>query len=290
MMRTLPSVALRSVEPGAQDRRAAPATRARSPLSLRRLRLASGLVLFGYVLTHLANHALGNVSLAAMEDGLDAVTALWLNPLGLALRDGALLVHIAARAPGALREPLLPPGGSEILQLVTGLLIPPLLVSHIAGTRVAFVTEGLDKGYAQELYAFWVASPMLGAMQVAVLVVAWVHGCAGRHFWLRLKPGFARAAPGLLALAVLVPVVALLGFAQGGRAIRAWRRIPPGGRWRPARACRPARSGGAARRYPGPDAPDLRGARRGGHPGARDADPGGDQARDGPAQLSRTGG
>ncbi|MCJ2052498.1 adenylate/guanylate cyclase domain-containing protein [Methylobacterium sp. J-070] len=226
MMRTLPSVALRSVEPGAQDRRAAPATRARSPLSLRRLRLASGLVLFGYVLTHLANHALGNVSLAAMEDGLDAVTALWLNPLGLALLYGALLVHIALGLQALYANRFFRLRGSEILQVVTGLLIPPLLVSHIAGTRVAFVTEGLDKGYAQELYAFWVASPMLGAMQVAVLVVAWVHGCAGLYFWLRLKPGFARAAPGLLALAVLVPVVALLGFAQGGRAIRALAQDP----------------------------------------------------------------
>ena len=62
---------------------------ARLRLTLRRLRLASGLILFGYVLTHLLNHALGNVSLDAMEDGLDLVTAVWLNPAGLTLLYGS---------------------------------------------------------------------------------------------------------------------------------------------------------------------------------------------------------
>ena len=63
-------------------------------------------------------------------------------------------------------------------------------------------------------------------MQVAVLVVAWIHGCMGLYFWLRLKPAFGRVAPWLLALAVLVPVLALLGFAQGGRAILALAQDP----------------------------------------------------------------
>ncbi|MBY0396987.1 MAG: adenylate/guanylate cyclase domain-containing protein, partial [Thermoleophilia bacterium] len=46
-----------------------------------------------------------------------------------------------------------------------------------------------------------------------------IHGCMGLYFWLRLKPGFDRVAPWLLALAVLVPVLSLLGFAQGGRMV-----------------------------------------------------------------------
>ena len=43
----------------------------------RRLRLASGLVLFSYVVTHLVNHSLGIVSLAAMEGMLG-----WVRPYG----------------------------------------------------------------------------------------------------------------------------------------------------------------------------------------------------------------
>ncbi|MCJ2135965.1 adenylate/guanylate cyclase domain-containing protein [Methylobacterium sp. J-026] len=239
MTRTASVATLRSADGHAEGRPAAAAARAWRPLTLRRLRLASGLVLFGYVLSHLANHALGNVSLAAMEDGLDLVTALWLNPLGLTLLYGALLAHLLLGLQALYAARFFRWRASEILQLVSGLLIPPLLVSHIAGTRIAFVTEDLDKGYAQELYTFWVASPPLGLMQAAVLIVAWIHGCAGLHFWLRLRPGFGRAAPVLLALAVLVPVLALLGFVQGGRAILALAQDPA---WR-ATALQPVHVG-----------------------------------------------
>ncbi|MFX7808581.1 hypothetical protein ABTK09_20335, partial [Acinetobacter baumannii] len=50
------------------------------------------------------------------------------------------------------------------------------------------------------------------------------------YFWLRLKPFFTRAAPYLLAAAVLIPTLALLGIYQGGRSVAAdsedgeWRR------------------------------------------------------------------
>lgn len=238
-MRTASIATRQLTEDPAKARPATPAARSRSPLTLRRLRLASGLILFGYVLTHLSNHALGNISLDAMEDGLSLASALWLNPLGLTLLYGALLVHLLLGLQALYAARFFHWRPSEALQLVSGLLIPPLLISHIVGTRISFATEGLDKGYAQELYALWVASPPLGLMQVAVLVVAWIHGCTGLYFWLRLKPAFARAAPWLLALAVLVPVLALLGFAQGGRMILALAQDPA---WR-AEALKPVHVG-----------------------------------------------
>jgi hypothetical protein len=55
----------------------------------------------------------------------------------------------------------------------------------------------------------------------AALIVAWLHGCIGLTFWLRMKPLFQRAAPFLLAAAVLVPTLALLGIYQAGRSIAA---------------------------------------------------------------------
>ena len=55
-------------------------------------------------------------------------------------------------------------------------------------------------------YRIWLMS--------AVLIVAWVHGCIGLYFWLRMKAFFKRAAPFLLAAAVLIPTLALLGFYQ----------------------------------------------------------------------------
>ena len=49
------------------------------------------------------------------------------------------------------------------------------------------------------------------------MIVAWVHGCIGLYFWLRMKAFYKKAAPFLLAAAVLVPTLSLLGLYQGGR-------------------------------------------------------------------------
>jgi adenylate cyclase len=87
------------------------------------------------------------------------------------------------------------------------------------GQRVALEVYGIEKGYAQTLYTYWVAAPGVGALQALLLVVAWIHGCIGVYFWLRLKPIFRRTAPFLLGAAVLLPALALLGYYQAGRTI-----------------------------------------------------------------------
>ena len=56
-------------------------------------------------------------------------------------------------------------------------------------------------------------------MIATVLIIAWGHGCIGLHFWLRMKAFYPRLAPFLLAAAVLVPTLALLGFYQGGQSV-----------------------------------------------------------------------
>ena len=48
---------------------------------IRQVRLGSGLVLMAYLTTHLANHALGLMSLEAMETGRDWFLITWRNPL-----------------------------------------------------------------------------------------------------------------------------------------------------------------------------------------------------------------
>jgi adenylate cyclase len=54
-------------------------------------------------------------------------------------------------------------------------------------------------------------------MMFAVLVIAWTHGCIGLYFWLRMRAFYRAAAPFLLAGAVLIPTLAMLGLYQGGR-------------------------------------------------------------------------
>jgi adenylate cyclase len=57
-------------------------------------------------------------------------------------------------------------------QLLLGLCIPPLLANHVTNTCIAFAEFGMDKGYAQVLYAFWIDSPFFARVQLALLVVA----------------------------------------------------------------------------------------------------------------------
>ena len=53
-----------------------------------RLRLGSGLVLFAFVGTHLLNHVLGLISLAALEAGREVFLTMWRNPIGTTLLYG----------------------------------------------------------------------------------------------------------------------------------------------------------------------------------------------------------
>jgi adenylate cyclase len=105
---------------------------------------------------------------------------------------------------------------NEIAQFLM-LSIPFLLTSHVIGARVGLSQFGLEKGYAQELINFWVGSPLLGALQAILLLIVWIHGCLGVHFWLRLKPSYPRVREPLLAAALLLPALALLGDDQGGQ-------------------------------------------------------------------------
>src|SRR2546423_5755150 len=52
-----------------------------------------------------------------------------------------------------------------------------------------------------------------------VLVVAWAHAMIGLHFWLRVRPWYARLQPAALIFAVLVPVLSLLGMIEAGRQV-----------------------------------------------------------------------
>ena len=184
--------------------------------SLRQIRLATGLVLFVYVALHFANHALGNISVEAMDEGLLLQKAIWQSPPGAAILYASLFTHMslgfwALYARRHFRWTRL-----EATQLVLGLTIPFLLADHFVGTRVALSQFGLEKSYEQEFLKFWVNAPVFGMLQAILLLIVWIHGCLGVHFWLRLKPFYPSVKELLLAIAVLLPALALLGYYQGG--------------------------------------------------------------------------
>jgi adenylate cyclase len=186
-------------------------------IGIRQVRIVCGLVLFSYLISHYVNHALGNISFAAMETGLVYHRGFWRNPIVAFVFYTAAITHWglglwALYERRQFRYPLV-----EIAQLVLGVSIPLLLVIHFVGNRLQQPLFGRDLAYANVMIAYWVNRPYVHWIQYALIVVVWTHGCIGLHYWLRLKPWFAKAAPYLLAFAVLLPTLALLGLVQGAR-------------------------------------------------------------------------
>jgi len=188
-------------------------------VGLRQIRIVSGVVLFAYLLSHFLNHALGNISLEALAAGVHLHTAFWQFPPVTIVFYGACLVHTGLGIFALYQRREFRWKAIEPLQLVLGLSIPMLIIVHIVGVRLGQTLFGHQKLYPQELFLFWVSSHTRLWLMLAVLVIAWVHGCIGLYFWLRMKAFFKRAAPFLLAAAVLIPTLALLGVYQGGRSV-----------------------------------------------------------------------
>jgi adenylate cyclase len=188
-------------------------------VGVRQVRLACGLVLFAYLVSHFVNHALGNVSMDALALGLSVHMLFWqFLPVAI-LFYAAALVHTGLGIWALYERRQFRWKAIEPLQLVLGLSVPALIIAHIAGVRLGQTLFGHEKLYPQVLYAYWVVWPYKMWLMFLVLAVAWVHGCIGLYFWLRMKAFFKTAAPYLLAAAVLIPVLAMLGLYQGARTV-----------------------------------------------------------------------
>ncbi len=186
-------------------------------IGVRQVRLACGVVLFAYLVSHFLNHALGNISMEALAAGVYYHTLFWqFLPVAIVFYTAAI-VHGGLGIWALYQRRQFRWRAIEPLQLVLGLSIPVLVIAHIVGVRLGHTLFGHEKLYPQVLYAYWIVWPERTWLMLAAMTVAWTHGCIGLHFWLRMKPFFRKAAPFLLAAAVLVPTLAMLGFYQGGR-------------------------------------------------------------------------
>lgn len=183
-------------------------------------RLVSGFILLFYVTTHLMNHALGLISLDAMEAVMDVSRAFWrFLPMSVLLY-GALAVHVILALGNVLRKRTLAMPLREWVQLIAGLAIPFLLVVHVMGTRYASARYGINDSYAYVLLSIFVFSPVSLYFNTAGLVAAWAHGCFGFHMWARLKPWYrGTARDAALAFAGFLPALAVGGYMTAGRAL-----------------------------------------------------------------------
>ena len=188
------------------------------------LRLASGLVLMAFVASHLVNHAVALYSLEAVERGREFFLIVWRSWPGSLLLYVALLGHIGLVLHKLYRRRSLKMPAWEAAQIILGLAIPFWLAIHVAGTRGAHQVHGLDDSYAYEFYILW---PGGAGRQSLMLILVWLHGCLGLHYWMRLRSWYGPLKPWLFAIALLLPTLSLLGFVDGGRQVHALAEADP---------------------------------------------------------------
>lgn len=179
-------------------------------LSRRHLRLGSGLVLFTYIALHMANHALGLVSLAAAEHALESAVILWHSLPGSVLLFGAAGIHLSLAFLAIYDKKSLGMPAIEAVRIAAGLTIPMLLIGHLASTRIAFEFYDAAPRYARVVGAIWANQGE--ARQLGLLAPGWLHGCLGLYIAFRSRAWFRRARVPLLLAALLLPAAAGAGF------------------------------------------------------------------------------
>lgn len=197
-----------------------------SPIRVRRVRLGAALVLLTYVVLHFLNHALGLISLEALGAGRWWFLALWRSVPGIVALYGAVTLHGVLALWLLYERRTLRMPFWEAMQYALGLLLPALLAPHVIGTQIAWWRFDADDPYERVLLGLWILSPRFGWRQALALVLVSLHACIGIHYWLRFRRWYPRARPWLFSAALLLPVLALLGFVSAGREVAALARSP----------------------------------------------------------------
>jgi adenylate cyclase len=189
-------------------------------IGVRQVRLVCGLIMFTYIFSHFFNHALGNFSYATMETWLRFHVWWWRIPIVNFILYAAVSIHFLLGLWALYQRRHFRYTIVEITQLIFGLSIPLLIASHFGIVRMGGLLFGRDPpNYAAPLLAYWVTRPYMMSVQFVLLTVAWIHACIGLYFWLRLKPFYRWASPFLLAIAVLLPPLAMTGTHRGAHEV-----------------------------------------------------------------------
>ncbi|MEJ1160216.1 adenylate/guanylate cyclase domain-containing protein [Prosthecomicrobium sp. N25] len=181
---------------------------------LRRLHGAAGLVLVAFLASHFAVHACGLMGLATVGWLGRQFAAVWGSPVGLGLLAVAFLVHyLAALNLIYRRRRLTGLRTTDVLQLVLGLSIPPLLAGHALGAAVA------GGGYGRVLYVLGVADPGAALMQLALSTVVWGHAAIGLWNRYRFRSWYLRGRAWAIGIVVGLPLLGIAGALTAGREV-----------------------------------------------------------------------
>lgn len=184
----------------------------------RTVRLSTGLILFTFAASHFLNHACGIFRLDVMEAVRGVLIWPWRTYPGQTLLYGSFFIHASLGLYAIYRRRHLRIPLGELVQLILGLSIPALVILHATNVRLGHFLYGLPESYPRILYTYWDLSPVIGlSRQFTLLLVLWIHGCIGLNSWLRQRQWYQKWLPVLAALVTLVPVLAMVGIAEGGR-------------------------------------------------------------------------
>jgi adenylate cyclase len=193
-----------------------------SRLIVRRLRLVSGLVLLLFVAGHLSNLALGLVSVDVMERWRGVLLTPWQTGLGQALLLAAAIVHAGLGLASLASRHSLAMSRTDWVQLLLGVVTPPLLVNHVVGLQVTSdLVARFAANYGYVLAVYWRYMPLFALQQLLVVVIVWAHGAIGLYSTLVLKRSWPRLAPIVVPILFAIPILALFGFAHAGEAVLA---------------------------------------------------------------------
>ena len=179
-----------------------------------RIRLCSGLVLMSFVFLHYINHALGNISLEVMNQFQTVREWIWQTIPGSFFLYGALIAHIVMAIWKLISRKSLRLPAWEWVQILLGLLIPYFLLTHILAMRGTMQFLGIHVDYQLALAMMW---PGAIVSQNILLLVTWVHGCIGLHFWLRIRKWYSKHIIWYAGIAILLPALALTGWTNAAR-------------------------------------------------------------------------
>jgi len=184
-------------------------------------RQVSGCVMLCFVIMHLTNHSLLIASLPLAEAARTWLAEPWRTIPGTVLFYGSCLVHAGLSlwtlySRRTLQMPL-----GELVLLILGLLIPYLLIDHALAMRLQQPMRGIEPNYRLVLTAHFHDNPIMAVQQSMALLIVWFHGCFGLGRALGSSPAFWRMRTALISAAVLLPVLALIGYGVAGFEVRA---------------------------------------------------------------------
>jgi adenylate cyclase len=178
--------------------------------------LVSGVVLFAFAAAELCTYAIGLVSLETMGDISVWQSAFMRSRAGGALFYACVVSHVGTTLWFVARRATLRMSLWDAAQIISGILVPVLLLPYLVDTRGANALYGVDDDALYRLARLW---PEHSFNYVILIVLLWGHGCLGLHQWLKLRPGYRAIAPALAVVALAVPIAAVAGLVASARVV-----------------------------------------------------------------------